>query len=96
MKPSIAFQQHREATRKIVARHNGKNPRVFGSVLHGMDTDGSDLDVLIDTTSETSRFDIGAIHVELMELLGVEVDVLTPEALPDRWKVAVLNEAQAV
>lgn len=96
MKPSIAFQQHRDAIRQIVERHHAKNVRVFGSVLHGQDTDDSDLDILIDTTEETSLFDIGAIRAELMELLGVEVDVLTPGALPDRWKMAVLKEARAV
>jgi hypothetical protein len=96
MKPSIALQQHRDAIRQIVERHHAKNPRIFGSALHGQDTDESDLDILIDTTEETSLFDIGAIRVELMELLGVEVDVLTPGALPDRWKIEVLNEAQAV
>jgi len=96
MKPSIALQQHREAIRQIVERHHARNARVFGSVLHGEDTEGSDLDILIDTTEETSLFDIGAIQVELTELLGVEVDVLTPGALPDRWKMDVLNEARAV
>lgn len=96
MKPSIAYQQHREAIRRIVAAHHARNPRVFGSVLHGRDSDGSDLDILIDTTGETSLFDVGAIRSELKELLGVEVDVLTPGALPERWKMAVLTEAQAV
>ena len=96
MKPSIAFQQHRDAIRQIVERHHAKNVRVFGSVLYGQDTDDSDLDILIDATEETSLFDIGAIRAELMELLGVEVDVLTPGALPDRWKMAVLKEARAL
>ena len=96
MKPSVALQQHRDAIRRIVERHHAKNARVFGSVLHGQDTDESDLDILIDITEETSLFDIGAIRVELMELLGVEVDVLTPGALPDRWKMEVLAEARAV
>ncbi|MDN3522102.1 nucleotidyltransferase family protein [Halomonas ramblicola] len=96
MKPSIAYQKHRKAIRQIVERHHGTNPRIFGSVLHGQDTDGSDLDILIDTTKETSLFDVGAIRTELTELLGVEVDVLTPGALPDRWKMEVLNEARAV
>ncbi|XSG84104.1 MAG: nucleotidyltransferase family protein [Methylohalobius sp. ZOD2] len=96
MKPSIAYQQHREAIRQIVERHHAKNARVFGSVLHGHDTDVSDLDILVDTTEETSLFDIGAIRMELTELLGVEVDVLTPGSLPDRWKTEVLNEARAV
>jgi predicted nucleotidyltransferase len=69
---------------------------VFGSVLHGQDTEGSDLDILIDTTEETTLFDVGAIRTELTELLRVEVDVLTPAALPDRWRARVLDEAQAV
>ncbi len=96
MKPSVALASHREAIKQIVARHHAKNPRIFGSVVHGDDTEESDLDILIDTTEETSLFDVGAIRFELMELLGVEVDVLTPGALPDRWKMEVLNEAQAV
>ena len=96
MKPSIAYQQHREAIRQIVERHHAKNPRIFGSVLHGQDTDGSDLDILIDTTEETSLFDVGAIRAELIDLLGVGVDVLTPGALPDRWKMEVLKEARSV
>jgi len=96
MKPSIAFQRHREAIRQIVERHHARNPRIFGSVLHGRDTDESDLDILVDTTEDTSLFDIGAIRTELTELLGVEVDVLTPGSLPDRWKTKVLTEAQSV
>ncbi len=96
MKPSTAYLQHRDAIRLIVARHNATNPRVFGSVLHGQDTDGSDLDLLIDITEETSLFDVGEIRTELTELLGIEVDVLTPGALPDRWKMDVLKEARAV
>lgn len=96
MKPSIALQRHRGAIRQIVERHRARNARVFGSVLYGEDTEESDLDILVDITEETSLFDIAAMQVELTELLGVEVDVLTPGALPDRWKSAVLNEARAV
>jgi len=96
MKPSVAYQQHRETIRRIVERHRARNPRVFGSALHGRDSEESDLDILIDTTEETSLFDVGAICSELTELLGVEVDVLTPGGLPDRWKTQVLNEAQEI
>lgn len=47
------------------------NARVFGSVVHGNDTEDSDLDILIDPTPETTLFDIGAIRHELLQLLGV-------------------------
>jgi hypothetical protein len=96
MKPSIAFNQHREAIRRIVERHHAVNARVFGSVLRGEDTAESDLDLLVDPTEDTTLFDIGEIQAEVSELLGIDVDVLTPGALPDKWKHDVLNQARAV
>jgi predicted nucleotidyltransferase len=79
-----------------VAAHRASNPRVFGSVLHGEDTEDSDLDILVDPTSETTLFDIGAIRHELLQLLGMPVDVLTPKALPEKFRAAVLAEARPV
>jgi predicted nucleotidyltransferase len=96
MKPSQALQNHRAEIRRIVLAHRAHNARVFGSVLHGEDTDESDLDILIDPTPETTLFDIGAIRHELLELLGVPVDVLTPKALPDKFRAKVLAEAVPV
>lgn len=93
MKPSLALQAHREAIRRIVAAHRASNPRVFGSVLHGEDTETSDLDLLVDPTPETSLFDIGAIRHELLQLLGVPVDVLTPKSLPPGFRDEVVAEA---
>ena len=96
MKPSTAFQTHRDAIRRIVEEHRASNPRVFGSVLEGCDTEDSDLDLLIDPTPETTLFEIGAIRHELLELLGVPVDVLTPKALPEKFRATVLAEAVPV
>lgn len=96
MRPSEALNSHRTAVRRIVEAHRASNPRVFGSVLHGQDTDSSDLDIVIDPTAETTLFDIGAIRLELRELLGVPVDVVTPNALPDKFRTAVLAEARPV
>jgi uncharacterized protein len=96
MKPSIALQENRAAIRSVVARHRACNARVFGSVLHGDDQEGSDLDILIDPTPETTMFDIGAIRHELLQLLGVHVEVLTPNALPDAFRAKVIAEARPV
>jgi predicted nucleotidyltransferase len=87
---------HRAAIRRVVESHHARNARVFGSVLHGEDTDNSDLDILVDPTSETTLFDIGAIRHELSKLLGVPVDVLTPNALPDTFRASVIAEARLV
>lgn len=96
MKPSEALRTHRAAIRRIVESHRACNTRVFGSVIEGTDAEGSDLDLLIDPTPQTTLFDIGAIRHELTRLLGVPVDVLTPQALPDKFRATVLSQAQPV
>jgi uncharacterized protein len=96
LKPSEALRKHRIEIRRIVETGSASNPRVFGSVLHGKDTDGSDLDILVDPTPETTLFDIGAIRYRLRDLLGVPVDVLTPNALHAGMRDYVLSEAQPI
>ena len=96
MRPSLALQIHRNAIREIALSHRVDNVRVFGSVLHGGDTDDSDLDLLVDLTSETTLMDIAKIQVEVARLLNVTVDVLTPRALPDKFRDQILKEARAV
>jgi uncharacterized protein len=96
MRPSLALQTHREAIRTIALSHRVTNVRVFGSVLTGDDTDDSDLDILVEPTSETTMMDIGAIQYELKQLLGIAVDVLTPNALPDTFRNQVIEQAQPV
>ena len=96
MKPSEALALHRAAIRRVVESHRARNARVFGSVVRGQDADGSDLDLLIDPTPDTTLMDVAAIQVELQGLLGVSLDVLTPRALPDAFRSRVLSEAVPV
>ena len=96
MKSSLALANHRSEIREIVLAHRAVNARVFGSVAQGLDTDLSDLDILVDTTSETTLFDLGAIRYKLRNLLGVPVDVLTPGALPDSFRQSVIAQAQPI
>ena len=96
MKPSQALQSHRDAIRRVVLSHSAVNPRVFGSVLTGLDTENSDLDILIDPTASTTLMDIAAIQLELENLLHISVDVLTPNTLPDKFRNIVLAQAVKV
>jgi predicted nucleotidyltransferase len=96
MRPSQALAAHRVEIREIVLSHRAVNARVFGSVARGSDSDDSDLDILVDTTPETSLFDLGAIRFKLRNLLGVQVDVLTPGSLPEKFREAVIAEARPV
>lgn len=96
MNSSIALDQHRLAIRSAVARFRTANPRVFGSVLHGSDHDGSDIDLLVDTLPGTTLFDLGGLQAELEALLGMPVDLLTPGDLPPAFRARVLAEARPI
>ena len=96
MRPSLALSTHREAIRAIALRHRVTNVRVFGSVVHGDDTEDSDLDILVEPTQQTTMMDIAAIRYELNQLLGIAVDVLTPNGLPAKFRGQVIAAAQPV
>lgn len=96
MKPSDALDLKRAAVREAASRFHTANPRIFGSVLHGADEDGSDLDLLVDALPGATLFDLGGLQVELEALLSVRVDLLTPGDLPAKFRQQVLTEAQPV
>ncbi len=96
MRPSEALSLHRVRVREIALSHRVSDVRVFGSASRGEDKADSDLDLLVEPTAQTTLMDIGAIRGELRDLLGVEVDVLTPDALPPRFREQVLREALPV
>lgn len=96
MRPSAILDAHRAAVRAAVNRYRTTNPRVFGSVLHGTDQEGSDIDILVDPLPGATLFDLGDLWDELQTLLGVRVDLLTPGDLPRKFRAQVLAEAREI
>ncbi len=97
MKPSQALKEHRVFIRTMAHRLHLLNPRVFGSVVNGTDTEGSDLDILVDPDPErTTLIELDALQTVLTERLGIPVDVRTPAELHARFRDQVLAEAQAI
>lgn len=96
MRPSVVLDSKRIAVRAVVERFPTSNPRVFGSVLHGTDVDGSDIDLLVDALPGATLFDLGGLQDELESLLGFHVDLLTPGDLPLKFRAKVLAEARPV
>lgn len=96
MRPSVVLGMKRSLVREAAGRYRTANPRVFGSVLHGTDHEGSDLDLLVDALPGATLFDLGGLQDELQTLLGVHVDVLTPADLPAKFRTQVLAQAQPV
>lgn len=96
MRPSVVLDMKRNVVLEAIGRFRAANPRVFGSVLHGTDQDGSDLDLLVDALPGATLFDLGGLQDELESLLGVHVDLLTPADLPQKFRAKILAEAQPV
>ena len=96
MRPSEALALHRTRIREIALSHRVSDVRVFGSAIRGDDVVGSDLDLLVEPTAQTTLMDIGAIRFDLKNLLGLDVDVLTPNSLPARCRDQVLRDAVPV
>ncbi|WP_347556076.1 nucleotidyltransferase family protein [Robbsia sp. KACC 23696] len=96
MRPSVALNTHRARIRQIVAANKASNPRIFGSVARGDDREGSDIDILVDALPGATLFDLGGIQYELEELLGVGVDLLTPNDISVKFRAAILDAAVPV
>jgi predicted nucleotidyltransferase len=77
-------------------RYRTTNPRVFGSVVHGTDKEGSDIDLLVDALPGATLFDLGGLQDELETVLSARVDLLTPADLPAKFRAKVLSEAQPI
>ncbi len=93
-RPSLALRQHRGQVIEIARAHGARNVRVFGSVAHDADRDGSDLDLLVDVDESVSLFTLAGLEQALRDLLGVRVDVRTPAEISRYIRDRVLADAQ--
>jgi uncharacterized protein len=83
----------RDEILRVARRHGATRVRVFGSVARGQADSDSDVDFLVDMEPGRSLFDIAALLLELRDLLGCEVDVVTERGLRPRIRDRVLAEA---
>ena len=88
------LREKREAILRIAEKHGARNVRVFGSVAKGETTSTSDVDLLVDTAEETSPWFPAGLIAELEELLGRQVDVVTPNGLYWLLRRRILSEAR--
>lgn len=96
MKPSDILNAKRSLILATVMRYRTTNPRVFGSVVHGTDSEGSDIDLLVDALPGVTLFDLGGLQDELEAIFSARVDLLTPADLPAKFRAKVFSEAQPI
>jgi predicted nucleotidyltransferase len=87
------LKERREEILAVATRHGAHNVRVFGSVARGEADEHSDVDFLVDMEPGRSLFDMGGLLMDLQELLGREVDVVTERGLKPRIRERVLRQA---
>lgn len=95
-RPSLRVEQHRDAIRALVAKHNAAVPRLFGSVARGVDEPGSDVDFLVEFTDDATLLDEVGLRLALSDLLQVEVDVIADDVLSGALRDRILREAVPV
>jgi predicted nucleotidyltransferase len=77
----------------IAARHGARNVRVFGSAARGEAGERSDVDFLVEMDPDRSLLDLSGLLVDLRDLLGRDVDVVTEGSVYWLLKRRILKEA---
>ena len=93
MDTAALFEKKKEIL-KIAAKHGARNIRIFGSVARGETRSDSDVDFLVDMEPGRTLFDMGGLLMDLRDLLGLQVDVVTEQGLKPRIRERVLKEAE--
>ena len=66
---------------RVAEVHGARNIRVFGSVVRGDNRADSDVDLLVEFEEGKTLFDLIGLKLDLQNLLGATVDVVTPNSL---------------
>lgn len=90
------LKEKREEILRIAAKHGARNIRVFGSVARGEGDEKSDIDFLVEMEAGRSLLDMGGLLMDLRQLLGREVDIVTEQGLKKRIRDRVLRQAVAI
>jgi len=83
----------REAILAIARRHGAHDVRVIGSVARGDAGESSDLDLIVRFDPDRTLFDHGGLIMDLRDLLGVKVDVISEAGMRERFRNYVMKEA---
>jgi predicted nucleotidyltransferase len=87
------LHRNRDEILKLAATHGARNIRVFGSVARGEADEQSDVDFLVDLEPGRSLLDLGGLLMDMQNLLGRRVDVVTEKSLRPRIRDQVFHEA---
>jgi len=77
------LRRHAAEVRAVIEAAGLRNPRVFGSVARGEDTEESDIDILVDLGVARDVLEVYVTSEQLTHNLGVQFDLLCPQVAKD-------------
>ena len=90
----VLIESHRSEIRALAERHGFQDVRVFGSMARGAGDERSDVDLLVTLPAGRTGLALGALLMDVQDLLGRRVDVVTVDCLHPIFRSQVLKEAQ--
>ena len=87
------LRQRRNEILELAYQHGARNVRVFGSAARGKADGDSDIDLLVELEPDRTLFDLGALLMDLQDLLGRKVDVVTDDSIYWLLRRRILKEA---
>ncbi len=88
------IESHRSEIRALAERHGFHDVRVFGSMVRGDVDKRSDVDLLVTLSAGKTGLALGALLMDVQDLLGRRVDVVTENCLHPAFRNRMLREAQ--
>ena len=80
----------------IFKKYRISKAAVFGSRARGEEKEESDLDLLVDLRGKTTLFDLAALQLDLEDILGIKVDLVTYRSLDKKLKPFILRDAKRI
>jgi hypothetical protein len=87
------IENHRDKIRELAKTRGAKNISLFGSMARNQASATSDVDFLVEMEKGQSAFALGSLLMDLQDLLGRKVDVVTPNSLHSAIRDRILREA---
>ncbi|WP_257253067.1 MULTISPECIES: nucleotidyltransferase family protein [unclassified Endozoicomonas] len=91
------LREYRVSIIRIVESYHCSNPGVFGSLArNGYIDEGNDIDILVESTDQTTLFDIGNIECDLKDLLNIPVDVVARESIYEPYRKQIEQDIRVL
>ena len=77
----LTIEEIKKTVAEIAPQYNLKKVTLFGSRANGTATENSDVDLIVDFSVPISLMDISALKIDLEEIFGISVDIITRRSL---------------